>query len=531
MSSGRVCNAARCGAIPGARLERLDGTGLSVETVHTDAKGRFQLPGEGPVRISAEGFTPKTLEAESAIEHVRLLENQLVGYLDRFWWEPGEDLPVYVHAPEPFSITLYRHGKEREEMAHFGSFDPLEQQVPDYPFVENGLDWKPATRVTIPPSARPGLYSLLLESGDEVFALALIVSTPKQQQGKNRLLVLASTNNWLSYNTYGGRSRYRNYEQEASRQYLPLNGLKNLVRRILPRTWYHALESRYATRPWMLHRLSIKRPFPYCGLDEADPRVPFANHLAGGEWRVIAWLEEQGLDYDMVAGYQLHRDPGMMEAYRAIILSTHCEYWSREMYQGVMAWHGEEGGWILNLSGNSIYREVEYYDDGSHRCSSLYFEDSCADESQLIGVRFSMVDYGTAAPYTVEDPRHWALAGLGVEAGTVFGTYTLNGHYTCDGDGWVHSRPGLKGGLRGEGASGWETDKLTETAAKDFHRIAKGLNPHGGADMVIREAAGTRGGVFSASSISFGGSLLPDPVCSGIVRNVLNRCLDSESPG
>lgn len=55
--------------------------------------------------------------------------------------------------------------------------------------------------------------------------------------------------------------------------------------------------------------------------------------------------------------------------------------------------------------------------------------------------------------------------------------------------------------------------------------IVKGLNPFGGAGMVIREASETRGGLFSASSITFSGSLLIDEVASRLVRNVIDRAL------
>jgi hypothetical protein len=55
--------------------------------------------------------------------------------------------------------------------------------------------------------------------------------------------------------------------------------------------------------------------------------------------------------------------------------------------------------------------------------------------------------------------------------------------------------------------------------------IAKGMNRFGGAEMVIREPAGTRGGMFSASSIAFSGALLVDEVASQLVKNVLQRAL------
>jgi hypothetical protein len=48
---------------------------------------------------------------------------------------------------------------------------------------------------------------------------------------------------------------------------------------------------------------------------------------------------------------------------------------------------------------------------------------------------------------------------------------------------------------------------------------------NGGADMVIREPKGQRGGVFSVSSILFGGGLLLDDVCSTLTKNIINRSI------
>jgi hypothetical protein len=59
--------------------------------------------------------------------------------------------------------------------------------------------------------------------------------------------------------------------------------------------------------------------------------------------------------------------------------------------------------------------------------------------------------------------------------------------------------------------------------------VAKGLNPHGGAEFVAREPGTRRGLLVSASSMTFSGSLLVDEVCSRIARNALARALDSAS--
>ncbi|MFE3229439.1 hypothetical protein [Nocardia sp. NPDC059228] len=100
-------------------------------------------------------------------------------------------------------------------------------------------------------------------------------------------------------------------------------------------------------------------------------------------------------------------------------------------------------------------------------------------------------------------------------------------------------------GISGDGASGWEvatsiagtapdgqvvTDPV-EPASNDRGApppgtvvLATGINPPGcGADMVayIHDPGG--GLVFSASSVSFGGSLLNDAALQQILRNVLDE--------
>ncbi|WP_198264130.1 hypothetical protein [sulfur-oxidizing endosymbiont of Gigantopelta aegis] len=54
------------------------------------------------------------------------------------------------------------------------------------------------------------------------------------------------------------------------------------------------------------------------------------------------------------------------------------------------------------------------------------------------------------------------------------------------------------------------------------------MNKGGGADMVVREPSGSRGGMFSASSISFPAALLIDYRASQLVKNILTRALDDK---
>ena len=548
--AGTVADAELCSPMDGVSVAQLGERDELIASSLSDRQGRWRARLSAATRrieFRKRGYGAKTYRPGELPGLVRLLEDRLIGYQQRIWFNPGDSVTAYVHAPSTqreadggfsYRASLFRHGRDKTLALEVRDLPALRQRTPDDHFVADGLDWTPAFEYTIPANARPGIFSLKLEApGQESFAIPMVVSTPAEKRGRDsRLLVLASTNNWQTYNIWGGRNRYRNFETAGSADFmrdpraiatkgkrLAARALKGL----LPKPAFRVLRKVTGQTPaWSFYPLHIRRPFTNCALEEDDPRSAFTSHLAAGEWRVLAWLEREGYSYDIATGVELHRDSSLLERYDALVLSTHCEYWSRPMYDGLLAFHQRNGGWVVNLGGNTLFREVTFLDDGSLRCVSLSFADSCADETQVIGVRYTADDYGTCAAYRARDREHWVFRGVPLEADGVFGRRSLNRATAPPSERYNPGRPGVdEGGLTGQGASGWETDKLSDTAPSDFLRVAKGLNARGGADMVVREPNGARGGMFSASSITFGGALLIDPAISTITRNVLDRAL------
>ena len=541
---GVVKNASLAEPLANVAITVLDPSGSSPVQGWTNQEGKFSMELEGPVSVlifELEGYQTKTVDMplpESGV--IRLLENVLLGYHDQIYAHPGETVEAKIHAPAPYRATLYRHGLQKETIfsKDFGMSTP--QRVPDGYFVADGLNWNTTFEYKIPSTAQPGIYSLLLEAENyESFAIPLAVSTPpgKMEKSHKRLLYLCSTNNWQTYNIWGGRSRYRNYETDRSADYMkttgPLAELMASAAEKLPQGLVmrakEVLNMKQNDPEWVFDPLSVKRPHTNCALEDEHPFEAFTNHLAGGEWRVLAWLERENFDVDVTTGVELHHHPKMLEHYDGIILSTHSEYWSADMFEALKKYHRENGLWIFNVSVNPIYLQVDFEEDGSIRCLSTRFHRTVEDETQVIGVRFTESDYGTCAAYQIKDPGHWIFEGLDDQQrkkNFEFGRKSLN-HWTSPKfSRYDPGRPGVASGLTGEGASGWETDKLSGTAPDNFHVVAKGQNHWGGADMVVREAEGKRGGVFSASSITFGGSLFCDEVCSRVLKNALEKALN-----
>jgi hypothetical protein len=191
------------------------------------------------------------------------------------------------------------------------------------------------------------------------------------------------------------------------------------------------------------------------------------------------------------------------------------------MYERVKRWVFEEGGRLAYLGGNGLNCEVELHADGTvvyhngklkgltvaglggHESRYAMRHES---EANLLGCVFTPAGAMTGAPYRVFDSAHWAFERTGLRTGDTFGTACL--HMRCPG-----------------GASGHETDKVSQSSPKNAHVIARGLNPDdGGAHMLLFDTL-SGGMVFSVGSINYVASLPVDEFVSRITENVLRRFL------
>ena len=115
------------------------------------------------------------------------------------------------------------------------------------------------------------------------------------------------------------------------------------------------------------------------GVEDLGPALRAAHALRGQGYLVAlerqarnpgaqrAALERQGYDYDLYAEYQLHDGTLNLDAYRALILNVHPEYWSEAMYWSVKRWVFERGGQLLYLGGHGLNCTVEFLEDAAGR--------------------------------------------------------------------------------------------------------------------------------------------------------------------
>jgi N,N-dimethylformamidase len=493
-----------------------------------------ELP-HGPYRITLakEGYGSKWIEcnlpAKSPLQ-LRLMSQAPCGFMSPKWIKAGSHSEIMVHSHEQFRLSLWRYGLTKEPAGVISWFDEhaahtTEQLLPDEDFTQCGVNWNRIGYPSIHPQQllrapqRSGLYYLwgrTLSGRQFSFPWIVAPATPSSE-----IAVLANTNTWNAYNSFGGRSNYIN---PAGLPPTPAVCARlDLERYTSHVSVWMALDREYLT-------LSFERPefgndiFDNTPWDGHGPEQPIEGRMqygqAPGEWRLLAWLEREGFAYDYYADAQLHDGTLNLDAYRVLLVGVHPEYWTATMFDRVEAWV-HNGGRLIYLGGNGLNCEVEFSSDGARmRClSHENFEDNRATgnesrmhrthkpESTLAGVAFSYAGAMTAAPYRVLCAGHWAFAGTGLREGDLFGQQSL------------HERvPG--------GASGHETDKLMPNSPLNILLLARGTNLNsGGADMVTFRLG--KGEVFSTGSITWVSSLFPSDEVSRITRNVLCRFMSA----
>ena len=503
--------------------------------VHADIE-----PGEYDVTLVKDGFGSKSVRMTAdprQAYHFRLLSDCILGYVWPRAVKAGEKSEFRVHSPEPYRLSLWRYGLEREMVKLLGWFDEhgpraTMQITPDGDYTQTGVNWNRTgygsahhTQFVTGPG-RSGLYYLHAkgEKSGEFFSFPWVVAPAAPSAP---IAVLASTNTWLAYNNFGGRSNYINAHRLPDAPVV--NARQDLIRYTKPGSYnvWGFPDEEYLP-------LSFERPEPGNAVREreevTDPimgRLPCG--MAPAEWRRLGWMEREGFAYDFYSECQLHDDTLDLDAYKVLVLSVHPEYWSRRMYERVKEWAHRRGGKLMYLGGYCLYCEVECLGDDrlrfmTHLAPStggalgmphpddpgVYLESRMArtleSEANLLGVVCTETGIMTAAPYQVVRADHWVFAGTGLQDGDLFGQTSLQER--------IHG-----------GASGHETDKRSPHSPPGTVLLAKGVNPdEGGAEIVTYETP-SGGAVFSVGSITWVPCVLVDDAVSRITCNVFRRFL------
>jgi hypothetical protein len=401
----------------------------------------------------------------------------------------GESIEFFVSSvlEQPYSVTYVRMKESPDGGYGIPVSDPFTmpggyQSSFDLSW-RDGCNWDPSFSLLVPEEWPSGFYAAKCETVTHSTYYVVFVVKPKPDEHKG-LLVLANTNTWNAYNSWGGNSNYSFIDEKT---------------------------------------LSYARPNLH--LLNGPQDHPRGNHMLRGEIWFLDWLDASGYEYDLFTDVDFHRGIENLQSYKAVILSTHPEYWSTTMQDSLQDYLNE-GGKLLYLGGNGMYRIVDFLLDPDHserdciafNISSFedteLFRNNGRSERRIFGVGYD--EYGTYSSYIVRNLHRFFL-GTGLSKGDPMGLNGRNGQ-----------------------ASGWEvgytrpddpskTDKVPEedpdrSPLNTIVLAERSDNQRG--NMVYREVDNGNGGfVFSVGSICFVGSLVEDENLQVIVRNVLNECL------
>ncbi len=271
---------------------------------------------------------------------------------------------------------------------------------------------------------------------------------------------------------------------------------------------------------------------------------------------IVAWLEHQGYDYEVLTDEDLHREGvAALRPYRVVINGTHAEYYSEKMLDATEDYLAD-GGRLMYLSGNGYYWVSGFRDDepwilevrkleagsrawqaraGEHYLAStgersgLWRHRNRAPQ-KIVGTGFASEGMDESVPYRrMPDSYHQSVAWIfdGV-AGEVIGDF----------------------GLAGNGAAGVEIDRYDLTLGTPPHaRLLASSDMYSDNYPLVQEEimynhpgmGGTQqpmvrcdmvyfttwrhGAVFAPSSIAWGQALPSngfDNNVSKIMKNVLD---------
>src|SRR5262249_47443055 len=146
-------------------------------------------------------------------------------------------------------------------------------------------------------------------------------------------------------------------------------------------------------------------------------------------------LEQEGHRPDVYTDIDFHNGIDLTR-YRCLILTTHPEYWSVQMYDNLVAYLNG-GGSVLYLAGNGVFEDGEYgpgqqgmvfrngIEDGPREDAMFRVLSPARPERTVLGVATERCGVAGSA-FEVLRSDHFCFVGTGLANGQTFGDAGLN---------------------------------------------------------------------------------------------------------
>jgi len=208
--------------------------------------------------------------------------------------------------------------------------------------------WEADVSFELPADCSSGVYGVVLSCEDGGDIVPFIVSAARWRGARSsKLAVLLPTFSYLAYANEHAAWQNPIASSDTKPQVVSDADLFTADHRLLSIYDLHSDRSGTCLSSWRRPVLNF-RPNYHLPL-VAGP------HQFSADLELLAWLEVEGLAYDVITDADLHEfGRGALAPYRAIISGSHPEYWSLNMLNALEAYLCA-GGRLAYLGGNGLY--------------------------------------------------------------------------------------------------------------------------------------------------------------------------------
>ncbi|SDC06942.1 N,N-dimethylformamidase [Mycolicibacterium neoaurum] len=255
--------------------------------------------------------------------HGTLINKPTRGVTGRNW--SGREL-AWKHAPDEYGAIHFHE----DDLADAG--------------------WDPFIEWTVPADLRSGAYAVHVTAGEHEDYIPFFV-VPPLGQPKAKTAILLPVFSYLAYaneqmlgptGAYAGALPH--YPWQAQDTYVLQTGLRSLYDR-------HTDGSGVCYSSWLrpIVNMRPKYDMPFLDFGKGSP------HQFNADLHLIDWLEEKGIEYDIITDLELHHDGVQrLRDYRVVSTASHNEYWTEQMLDAAES-YVSGGGRFMYLSGNGMY--------------------------------------------------------------------------------------------------------------------------------------------------------------------------------
>ncbi|HEX8408971.1 MAG TPA: N,N-dimethylformamidase beta subunit family domain-containing protein [Thermoanaerobaculia bacterium] len=420
-----------------------------------------------------------------AVQHPRPLTNPLYtegGYASLASVPQGSALELHIATSvSPFELEVVNLARP-DAVLHTQTLSSSPRDCTG--LSEAGCRWPVTTVLNVPRNWPSGFYAARFPTAFGTRNVFFIVR--EDAPGSTaRMVIIATTNTYQAYNSFGGRSTY------------PSNS------------------------PQRAHSVSFERPYHD---NRGLGRYPKWGHP------FEEFLARENRAYEVITDSDVE-DPQILRSYDVAVIVGHSEYWTLAGRQSLESFV-DGGGRVAIFGGNTMWWQARLEENARrftvYKSAALdpetgrnnaivttnwFMEPVLRPENLIIGSSFRHGGFTNRVEktygYTVTDAGHWLLAKTGTQNGQQFGAEAAG----LEVDGALYNC--TQNGLEPDGSDGTPLNfeiVATVPAAEGHGTIGVYTTPSGGA-------------VFNAGTQDWALGLDSDAVVQQITRNVLDRFL------